>query len=289
MLMGFCGAAMGNDMAEILARRLYVDGPFGQVHVRQASPKSGATDKTPLICFHQSPMSGIQYRPFQDEMATDRLVWCPDTPGFGGSDAPADVVTVGDYAKAMAAVLEALGAGTVGLGPVDVFGGHTGSVIGTELAVTRPDLVRKIAYPSVALFSNEQRTMMMQRFGGPPAYFSDQDFVAASYKQTVLEGPSELDLERRLELFTERLRSGMKAWYAPEAVMSYDAEGQLKKLTQPALILVLDDMLAENTRLAGTLIPDATVIEMTHIPHALAWDVYAAQIAQAARDFYDQI
>ncbi|MEQ8509646.1 MAG: alpha/beta fold hydrolase [Rhodospirillaceae bacterium] len=272
----------------IEAKRLYVDGPYGQVHLRQANPLADKALNTPLICFHQSPMSGIQYRPFQDEMAADRVVYCPDTPGFGGSDTPPGVVTVGDYAKAMAVVLDSLGYGKGGAGPVDVFGGHTGSVIGTELAVTRPDLVRKIIFPSVALFSDEQKTMMMQRFGGPPAYFTDPDFVALSYKQTVLEGHVELDPERRLELFAERLRSGMKAWYAPEAVMSYDAYGQLQKVIQPALLLVLDDMLAENTRQAGALLPDATVVEMTHIPHALAWDMHAAEIGEVLRNFLDK-
>ena len=275
-------------MPESIAQRFYVDGPYGQVHVREARPKSGESDKAPLICFHQSPMSGIQYRPFQDVMAVDRIVWCPDTPGFGGSDAPPDVVTINDYANAMATVLEALGRGENGKGPVDVFGGHTGSVIGTELAVTRPDLVRHIVYPSVALFTDEQRTMMMQRFGGPPAYFTDPDFVASSYKQTVLEGRAELNPERRLEMFTERLRSGMKAWFAPEAVMSYDAQNRLQELAIPALILVLDDILAENSRRAGTLIPNVTVIEMTHIPHVLAWDNHAEEIADTVRTFLDQ-
>ncbi len=274
-------------MSGSTAHRLYLDGPFGQIHVREARPADGTADKTPVICFHQSPMSGIQYRPFQDVLATDRVVWCPDTPGFGGSDAPPDVVTINDYAQGMAMALENLGYGAGGKGAVDVFGGHTGSVIGTELAVIRPDLVRMIAYPSVALFSDEQRTMMMQRFGGPPAYFTDPDFVAGSYQQTVLEGHAELDPERRLELFTERLRSGMKAWFAPEAVMSYDAEGRLQKLTQPALIVVLDDMLADNSRRAATLIPNATVVEMTHIRHAIAWDVHAEEIAGTVRSFFD--
>lgn len=274
-------------MKGIVTRRFYADGPFGQVHIREARPANGSSGKTPLICFHQSPLSGIQYRPFQDVMAADRIVWCPDTPGFGGSDAPSHVVTISDYAGAMAAVLEGLGHGDAGTGSVDVFGGHTGSVIGTELAVNRPDLVRKIVYPSVALFSDEQRTMMMQRFGGPPNYFTDTDFVAKTYKQTVLEGHKELDPERRLELFTERLRSGMKAWYAPEAVMSYDAEEKLQKLSQPALVLVLDDMLADNSRRAAGLIANAAIVEMTHIPHALAWDNHATEISDAVRLFLD--
>jgi len=274
-------------MSDILARKFYANGPFGQVHVREAKPNSKAPSKTPLICFHQSPLSGIQYRPFQDVMAQDRIVWCPDTPGFGGSDAPAHPVTIEDYACAMAMVLEEIGYGKTGKGAVDVFGGHTGSVIATELAITRPDLIRRIVYPSIALFTDEQRTLMMQKFGGPPEYFTDSDFVSALFKQTVLEGHASIDPERRLELFTERLRSGMKAWYAPEAVMSYDAETRLQELSQPALLLILDDMLSDNTRRAGTLISNASLVEMMHIPHSLAWDKYSNDIAAEVRNFLD--
>lgn len=276
-------------MADIKVRRGYADGPFGQVHFREAKPAQETTPRTPVVCFHQSPMSGLQYQPFQDELAKDRLVVCPDTPGFGGSDAPPGPVAISDYARAMAQMLEFLGFGGSGRGKVDVFGGHTGSVIGTELAVTRPDLVRSIVYPSVALFSDEQKQMMLERFGGPPGYFTDADFVANTYKQTVLEGSAEIPPERRLALFAERMRSGMKASYAPDAVMGYDAEGQLKKLTQPALILVLDDMLADNSRRAATLIPNVVVEEMTHIPHGTAWDAHAAELATAVRHFYDAL
>ena len=35
-------------------RRAYADGRFGQINYRIAHP-AGATDKTPLICFHLSP------------------------------------------------------------------------------------------------------------------------------------------------------------------------------------------------------------------------------------------
>jgi pimeloyl-ACP methyl ester carboxylesterase len=276
-------------MSELNAQRGYVDSSFGQVHYRDASPASGAPDRTAVVCFHQSPMSGMQYQPFQDELARDRRVICPDTPGFGGSDTPPGPVTIADYANAMAQALVGLGFGEDGLGLVDVFGGHTGSVIGTELAVLRPDLVRSIAYPSVALFSDEQKKIMLERFGGPPGYFTDPDFVANSYKQTVLDGRPEINPERRLALFAERLRSGMQASYAPDAVMAYDAESRLQKLSQPALILVLDDMLAENSRRAGTLIPNVTVVEMAHIQHGIAWDVHAAEIAIAVRDFYDSL
>ena len=70
--------------------------------------------------------------------------------------------------------------------------------------------------------------------------------------------------------------------------MSYDAQNRLQELAIPALILVLDDILAENSRRAGTLIPNVTVIEMTHIPHVLAWDNHAEEIADTVRTFLDQ-
>jgi len=270
-------------------RRLYVDGLHGQVHVREAKPDKNVSEgRIPVVCFHQSPMSGLQYRPFQDILGEDRIVWCPDTPGFGGSDTPSAPVTVSDYADSMAIVINNLKIETDYLGPVDILGGHTGSVIATELAVTNPDLVRKIIFPSVAFFSDEEKVVMRKRFGGPPGYFSNPDYIADMYRTSVLNGHSEIPEERRLEMFSERIRSGINAWYAPEAVMSYDCESRLKLIKQSVLIIVLDDMLAENSLKAAKIISNSFVKDLKHISHALAWDVSANEIIAEVREFLDK-
>ena len=268
--------------------RQYADCRFGQVHMRCAQPRNhDLAQSTPLICLHQSPQSGAQYRLFQNVMAEDRLVICPDTPGFGSSDIPSSPPEIPDYAGAMADVLENLGYGTSGMGPVDVLGGHTGSVIGAELAASRPDLVRKIVFLSVALFTPEEQKFMLDKYGGPPKYFSDAEFVGNSYKQSVLENNSEVPQDRRFEMFTERLRSGMLAWYAPHAVMSYNAAKRLRDVAQPSLLLVVDDMLSENTRKAAKYLANARLREYTHINGHSGLDLKPNEIALAVREFLD--
>ena len=52
-------------------------------------------------------------------------------------------------AGAAADTLEALGYGADGEGAVDVIGYHTGTFIAAELAIVRPDLVRRLVLPGI--------------------------------------------------------------------------------------------------------------------------------------------
>lgn len=267
--------------------RFYAPCRFGQLHVRAAQPPTGRGDRPPLMCFHTSPLSGAEFRTFQQAMAADRLVLCPDTPGFGGSDPPPSVPSIADYAGAMADLVEHLGYGARGTGPVDVLGVHTGTLIATDLAAARPDLVGRAVLSGIALFSDTQRAEMKQRFGGPQPYFADPDFVPKSYREVVLDGPADVDPERRLELFAERLRSGTRSWYGPEASLSYDPVPRLKTLPQPVLLLVVKDLLAQNTRDAAALVRHGTVVDLEEATTASPWDAQATLLAQRVRAYLD--
>tara|TARA_B100001094_G_C18001485_1_gene705426 strand:+ start:74 stop:904 length:831 start_codon:yes stop_codon:yes gene_type:complete len=269
----------------ICTRRLYVDSPYGQVHVRESRPHGIQVNKAPLVCFHQSPLSGLQYKVFQEAMAKDRIVWCPDTPGFGGSDGPPSKVRISDYADTMHSVSESLCVGAGLEHNIDLFGSHTGSAISIDMAVRYPKVVRRAVLASVAHFNLLEKKIMTEKFGGEPPYFSDISFVSKLYSQTVLNGAPELSLERRLEFFAERLRSGLKAWYAPNAVMNYDTNKNLKNISSRCLVIVLDDMLAKNSRHAASLIPNVTMIEKLDIDHALAFDLHASEMSKTIRDF----
>jgi pimeloyl-ACP methyl ester carboxylesterase len=267
--------------------RFYVGSRFGQIHIHAAQPRSGRGDRPPLVCFHTSPLSGAEFKAFQMAMGRDRLVLCPDTPGFGGSDGPADVPTIPVYAGVMADVLDSLGYGARGQGPVHALGVHTGTLIGTELAGARPDLVGKLVLSSIALFSDAQRAEMKRRFGGPQPLLSDPDYVPKTYRESVLQGPKELPEERRLELFVERMRAGTKSWYGPEASLSYDPLPRLKTLPQPVLLLVVTDMLAQNTRDAANVVARPTVIDVEKETSAWPFDRNADLLAERVRGFLD--
>ncbi len=120
-------------------RRNYVNGPFGQIHLRLAG--SSRTSRRPLVCFHISPLSGAVYETWLAEMGKDRLAVAPDTPGFGMSDPPATPPTIRDYAEAMAEVLDDLD-----VNEFDLMGYHTGSKIAVELAKRRHRMVKRVLY-----------------------------------------------------------------------------------------------------------------------------------------------
>jgi len=266
--------------------RHYVDGPFGQLHLVDAGPQvqSGASAQ-PLVCFHQSPQSSVQFALFQTVMSADRRVICMDTPGFGGSDAPSSVPTIEHYAEALAIGLKALGFGEGRL--VDVLGFHTGTQICVELAASRPDLVRRVVLSSLALFTEEELKRNRAGFGGPRPLFSDPGYVGRYFRQQVSEGLDGMSMERRLALFAERLRPGSLSWYGPEAVFAYETEQRLRKVTQPTLLYVMCDTLSENTRRAALIIERATVQERMDIHGPAGWDIHPEQIAADVRHFLD--
>ncbi|MBL8629631.1 MAG: alpha/beta hydrolase [Rhodospirillaceae bacterium] len=267
--------------------RTYGEGRYGQMHITCAQPIKGPGRKTPVICFHQSPISGSQFRVFQEAMAEDRLVLCPDTPGFGGSDAPGAPVTIPDYAGAMADMLENLGYGAKGKGPVDVVGCHTGTLIGTALAVSHPNLVRKIAFASLGLFNDAERAKMKAQYGGPQPILTDPAYVPKAFDTMVMSGGHGIQPERRLEMFAERLRSGTKSWYGPEASLNYDCETALKQVTQPVLLLVMNEMLGPNTRRAKDFVKNATVSDVSAWAEHNVWDEHPHKFADEMRGFFD--
>ncbi|MEQ9445064.1 MAG: alpha/beta fold hydrolase [Rhodospirillaceae bacterium] len=270
----------------VQVERRYVDGPYGQIHVYDAIPPLPSSQlKTPLICFHQSPVSGLQYQAFQAAMAADRRVICPDTPGFGGSDAPPFAPGIEGYAIALAKGLEALGFGEGRL--VDVLGFHTGAQICVELAANRPDLVRRQVLSSLALLTDEEKEKNRSVFGGERPLFTEPDYVGRYYAQQVVDGYEAMSQERRLALFVERMRPGMVSWYGPEAVFTHDTKAALQSVVQPTLLYIMRDTLSENTRLAASLVQRATIYERMDIHGPVGWDSHPNEIAADVRRFLD--
>ncbi|MGO9633736.1 MAG: alpha/beta fold hydrolase [Steroidobacteraceae bacterium] len=150
----------------IRTRRAYFDCQFGQLHVRTAFPSSGGFDEqVTLFCLHPSDGSGRRFDRLLPAMAQDRSVYAPDLPGFGESD-PAPSFASSDAARAMSDLVTDLR-----LRRIDVLGVGFGAAVALELAVARPDLVRRLVLAAV-----------------PPM---DQK-PAAAQQALVLEGADEL-------------------------------------------------------------------------------------------------
>jgi len=126
-------------------RKMYVDCRFGQLHLHTSFPSSGGFDElTPVLCVTPPSLRGRTFRPLLRDLGRDRSVYAPDLPGSGESDAPDHAPTVADQAAAFIDLIDSLR-----LKQVDVIGYQAGSPAAIELALARPEQVRRIMLISV--------------------------------------------------------------------------------------------------------------------------------------------
>lgn len=265
-------------------RRQYVDGPFGQVHVYSVIPKK--IRQTPLMCFHPSPTSGGYFRAYMKAMGVDRMVFAMDTPGYGNSDAPPEPPTIQELAEVAAATLEELGFGERGGGPVDAIGYHTGCFIAAELAVIRPDLIRRLVLPGIPFHVGEDRQAQYEKYAKPKPFDEDGSHVDDAWKFWVTHRTEGVSLKRAHEHFSDQMRAEPNAWWAYHGVFSYEADKRFPLVQQPVLIPNNHGGLMEESRAAAEYLKDAKIIEMPELVHGI-FDVGVEPLVQVSREFLD--
>lgn len=127
-------------------RGRYLDGPFGQVHVREAG-------HGPLVVLlHQVPRSTDEFRDVLPLLAARGLhALAIDLPGYGAS-APAVVDSIEAYADAVQAALAQLTDE-----PYALVGHHTGGVVAVEVAARAGEGVRALVLSSTPYVDAEHR------------------------------------------------------------------------------------------------------------------------------------
>lgn len=262
-------------------RRMYVDCRYGQLHLRSAFPSSGGFDElTPLVCLHQSPMSGRVFDRFIGQMGTDRSVYAPDTPGFGESDPPPARPSIADYAAAIGDFVDQMR-----FRRVDLLGYHTGAAIAAELAISRPQQVRRVVMIAVPVFGETEREAFRGR-PRPAPVREDGAHLAEEWQHRLRwRGPG-VTLEQLAAGFAETLRSGPRAWWGANAAMHYEAAARLPKLTQRVLVLRPNDDLWEITLRAQLLLPRAQFVDLPEYGLGV-FDVAADVVAGHVRPFLD--
>jgi pimeloyl-ACP methyl ester carboxylesterase len=162
---------------EVRARRAYFDTRFGQLHVRTAFPGTGGFDEhTTIVCIHAlRPSAGAPtsrlFAPLLGLIAADRSVYAPDRPGCGESDGSAE----GECAVAHAQAITDLAA-DLRLRKIDLLGLEDGCEVAVELALSQPELVRRVVLvtgaPAGRAAQVKQPTLVL-RLGpqGSPAEF----------------------------------------------------------------------------------------------------------------------
>ncbi len=282
---------IGASLAELplsQTKRHYVDGRFGQIHVHIARPLDQGTEslKTPLMCFHPTHFSGDYYRDFIAEMGRDRIAMAMDTPGYGKSDRPPEPQLMDQLAGAAADALDALGYGANGAGPVDVLGYHTGDFIATELAILRPDLVRRLVLVGIPFDEGEERQKSYEENFKPMVIQEDGSHLNEEWAFAVTNRQPGVTLERAAEHYADGLLSLPYSSWAYHAVFLYDVEAQFPKVMQPSVILNTHGGLKENSRAVMPYLKDVRIVEIPELHHGV-FDLGVEKLARESRAFLD--
>jgi len=201
--------------AVIHIRRSYAESRFGQIHLWTAYPSGGGFDeRTPLICLHHSGGSGRLFAPLLKELGNDRSVYAPDLPGHGSSDA-AGKASATDFANAIGDFLDSLR-----LRQVDVFGYQLGAAVAAELAIARPQQVRRIMLWGVPSYSTQDRIALVQNHA-PLGSRDDGSDVIEEWRRTLERRGPGVPTTALAEEFGERLRAGVQGVKALAAALEY--------------------------------------------------------------------
>ena len=224
-------------------RRSYVDGPYGQIHLRERG-RGGM----PLLLLHQSPLSGAMFDAVFELLAHAGIhAVAMDTPGFGQSDRPEAPVWIAGYAAAIPAVLDALQ-----WDRPDILGHHTGASIAASFAVAHPARVRKLVLNGVALLSAEERAHFAQFRFDPLQPAGDGSHLVAAWNQRLAATPGATDMRAMHRYVVELLANPTDYHWGFTAAFAHDLHGDLLAIDVPTLILTNtgEDLYAASLRAA---------------------------------------
>jgi pimeloyl-ACP methyl ester carboxylesterase len=262
-------------------QRGYTTCRYGQMHFRQAGQAAAAPT---LVLLHQNPSSSYEYEALIAAMATDRRVIAFDTPGYGMSDPPPAPPGMAGYAAAFADALDAMDLAR----PVDLYGFHTGTLLSIELALLRPDQVRRVALTGIPMYPAEARAAKLQEAQDYPEP-DEQGAVILKlldnlWTYVVHNRDPAVPLAKSIDNFADKARVLHRFTWAYQGVWSWDY-GRLALMTQPALLLQPAEDLAEVSLAGAAVLPDVTIRHLPDLNRDI-FDTAPDTIADALRAFF---
>ncbi|GGH10015.1 hypothetical protein GCM10007036_06350 [Alsobacter metallidurans] len=269
----------------------YVETARGRMHLRRAGGEG-----RPLLIIPTGGGSSAQFAPVVTGLAHGRQTFSVDYLGNGLSDKPDRPVEIGDLADDMIALIEALG-----FPQVDVWGSHTGALVGLELAVRRPDLVGRAVLEGPVFISQDFQQDLLARYFPPIvadpwglhlqfAWNWRRDmFLYWPWYRVERAAARQLGLPsaEQLNLYTVGiLESGPTYDRAYRSAFTYDTRSRMPLLRTPTLVCAgPNDMLIDGLKEAKALALPGVEVRVT--PTTVWWPDPDPAAAAATMAVYD--
>ncbi|KAK5124172.1 hypothetical protein LTR85_001875 [Meristemomyces frigidus] len=225
-------------------KKAYADTPLGQVHYRYAAPPPGTPTKDALVLLHMSASSGASMEALMGILVpAGHPCYAPDMPGFGSSfDPTSDPPNIGWYVELYADhVFPAMG---LQPGRFHLIGHHSGGVIGLDMAVSHPQLLKSLVSIGPAVMTAEQRSEMRTKYVVP---FNQAEPSGAHLLKTweYLSDQAHNIPTTELSLLQREAIDHIRAWRGRlqiyGCVWSQDSERLLEEVKTPTLALCARD------------------------------------------------
>ncbi|MEM1261298.1 MAG: alpha/beta fold hydrolase [Pseudomonadota bacterium] len=262
----------------------------GDVHYRHAGLNAAGR---PLLMLHPSPASSRALLPIIDALAASRPVIAPDTLGNGDSCAPSvDSPDLGYYADSMLRLLDVLG-----IDEFDVYGSHTGSHIGIEIALQAGARLKTLTMHGVALMDAEEQEAFLAnyapvmktdaiggQFNWAWHFIRDQMIFYPYFRKEAanIRAGGNLAADYLHELAVDVLKNIHHYHKTYHAVFRHDVLTRLAAVSQPtALLAHPDEPLDYAVQPVSTACPTVRVLTLT--------DESPASVASAVSGFIAEV
>jgi haloalkane dehalogenase len=237
----------GIDM--LIGGKGYASTPLGQVHYRDIGPRDA---RATMLLLHQSPVSMIEFGSVQNSLAKLGIrSIAPDTPGYGMSDQPPVLPTIGGFADNFVALLDHLG-----IDKVVAAGHHTGACIATALGVRHPGRVAGVALHGCPVYNDEEVQEHLERPEWDRSPKADGSHLAQLFKSR-FKRRNEAEVAAATWMSVTMFLQGRDIGHW--AVNRYDMKTDLLALKCPGLIMTEgEDVIHHLDIRAHELRPDFT-------------------------------
>lgn len=191
----------------------------------------------PIILLHPLPRSSVMFIELMEALRERRRFFAPDYPSYGMSDHVSGHPTIGDYARVVTELMDALG-----VERADIYGDTVGTYVAVELANAYPNRVEKIILANLPYYPTKE--YMKERHTPFKAQYRTDStgFPQTRTMEEILERDPGHTPMNSTQSWLDRdnvslIETGRDMWQALDAITVYDFHGNLDRLQVPTLLI----------------------------------------------------